>query len=665
MKFVDGEEVIDVEEPKEVKKSSNFKEELKKYQVIQDLDGEYYRNLAKELSQADMDRISTDIVSGYEQDNNSLSRLREVREEYRRYTSLSPSSGGKSESGVAKVSAPHISTPCRQFASRAFSNLTNNDAKLVNMKAIQEFQPMQDKDGNEISAEEQEKATIDEVEKDFNAGLFADTSFLPSLRKTLVQLPEDGYAFRKIYFDKKLQIGRSDVCNAEDLVVPYGTRDINTCPRITYLNRMNQIELEELSKGNYGFLRHKEVYEENQFELDSEERDKVVLDESKGIEPPEHGDYTTPQIVLEQHTYVDLDGKGHREWCVAYVHHATGKLLCLKRNTYPVTTVNEYGESETVHQRMTDFVAYEFFERADTIFGDGFGLNLLQYQKAMDALLDQVIQGVIADSAPRGFIKDTSKVPRGDQEFKPYEFKEIKIPRGEKLSDSIYVLPSPNAGNAAIQLMDHVKAQIDRYTTVNDLSTGAVPRSDTTTGAHQMAMEMNMKPFTEMQKSFHRVFKVELEKRMLKIALFATNDPSRREMYIQALGVLDVVPVSDPNISSEQQEFQKAQMLTEQVKADPVLANSKKALELAFRKSIETSQESDVVNKMMAIYANESELQSELEIQLQEVTQQLQQLAQENAALQEALSGSQQQVESTQKGLDEMAKLAQEGGESK
>jgi hypothetical protein len=58
--------------------------------------------------------------------------------------------------------------------------------------------------------------------------------YRPEHEKMLWNLPSAGSAFKKVYYDPSLERQVSIFIPAEDVILPYGVSEINTCHRITH-----------------------------------------------------------------------------------------------------------------------------------------------------------------------------------------------------------------------------------------------------------------------------------------------------------------------------------------------------------------------------------------------------------------------------------------------
>ena len=75
------------------------------------------------------------------------------------------------------------------------------------------------------------------------------------LDQMLFYLPLAGSAFKKVYYDENLQRAVSKFVAPEDLIVPYYTTDLDSCPRITHVIKMPENEVKKLQV--YWFLQRR------------------------------------------------------------------------------------------------------------------------------------------------------------------------------------------------------------------------------------------------------------------------------------------------------------------------------------------------------------------------------------------------------------------------
>ena len=101
------------------------------------------------------------------------------------------------------------------------------------------------------------------------------------LDQMLFYLPLAGSAFKKVYYDENLQRPVSKFIAPEDLIVPYYTTDLESCPRITHLIKMPENDVRKLQA--IGFYKRTDLEpgeEPNNYSSLDTEKEKL-----EGIEP--------------------------------------------------------------------------------------------------------------------------------------------------------------------------------------------------------------------------------------------------------------------------------------------------------------------------------------------------------------------------------------------
>jgi hypothetical protein len=70
--------------------------------------------------------------------------------------------------------------------------------------------------------------------------------YRPEHERMLWSLPATGSAFKKVYYDPNLGRQVSMFVPAEDIILPYGTTDMDTCRRLTHVMRKTKNEIVKL-----------------------------------------------------------------------------------------------------------------------------------------------------------------------------------------------------------------------------------------------------------------------------------------------------------------------------------------------------------------------------------------------------------------------------------
>ena len=122
--------------------------------------------------------------------------------------------------------------------------------------------------------------------------------YRPEHEKMLWNLPSAGSAFKKVYYDPSLERPVSMFVPAEDIILPYGVSEINTCHRVTH--RMRKTKNELLKLMNAGFYMDVELGEPEKFTSE--------IQESKDKETGFSATYDDRFELYEVHVDLDLPG---------------------------------------------------------------------------------------------------------------------------------------------------------------------------------------------------------------------------------------------------------------------------------------------------------------------------------------------------------------------
>ena len=104
----------------------------------------------------------------------------------------------------------------------------------------------------------------------------------PELDQMLFYLPVVGSTFKKVYRDPLKQRAVSKFIHAEDLIVPYGTPDLASSPRITHRISMDSNEVRKLQLA--GFYRDIDIPSDGSY---GEQMNEVQesIDDIQGVHP--------------------------------------------------------------------------------------------------------------------------------------------------------------------------------------------------------------------------------------------------------------------------------------------------------------------------------------------------------------------------------------------
>ena len=132
--------------------------------------------------------------------------------------------------GASSVNHPMLAQAVTQFQAMAYVELLPSDGPVRTQVVganTTELQQSAERVKDYMNYE------ITHVMEDYN----------PEMDQLLFQLPLSGSAFKKVYFDEYLNRATSKFIPAEDVVVPYGASDLDSCERLTQIVKMSMNDL--------------------------------------------------------------------------------------------------------------------------------------------------------------------------------------------------------------------------------------------------------------------------------------------------------------------------------------------------------------------------------------------------------------------------------------
>lgn len=418
---------------------------------------------------------------------------------------------------------------------------------------------------------------------------------------SLMQLPINGSIFRKIFYDNVQKRNMAIYVSAADVIVPYNTKPNLVPRRITHILRMteNDIKVRQRDK-----IYH--TYEDVEFgpgsitaEADTgQNRIKEESDRTEGIHNPGvESDSLAPRIVFEQHRDWDLDGDGITEPYIITVDKETGKVLRITKRTY----ISPSGEEIIINH----FEHYYFFPNPEGYYGLGFGHMLEGINEAAMSILNQIIDaGTLANlNGKTGFINARSGIKQGAMEMELGKWKNIEV-NAEDIRKAIYSFEFDGPSQVLFATLGLLQEYADKVTTVSDILSGELPKSDTPATAIVAAIEQGMKVMSVIHKRVHRVYKGELKKLYTFNGIYGdqkqyekilgekvVNAHQEAQIPFSVLedynGFMDIMPTSDPNISSRTEQIAVAEQILNQTLSNPAISSNMESQREAYTRFYE------------------------------------------------------------------------------
>ena len=509
---------------------------------LDDMEGGFSDNLAEYLSDYELSRISSDLSSEFDSNKASRQEWEDTYSNGLELLGFSYSERSQPFRGASGVTHPLLAEAATQFQAQAFNELLPSSGPV--RTAI-------------MGEETREKASQAQRVRQFMNYYLTNVmeDYTPDMDQMLFYLPLAGSTFKKVYFDEAMGRIVSKFVPAEQLVVPYETSDLDTCPNITQVVRMGLNDLRKMQVG--GFYLDIPVTPVQQ-DLDSVETE---MDRINGMEASQI-DYDC--TLLECHVDLDLEGYEDRDEegeptgiklpYIVTISQDNGQVLAVRRN---------YLEEDEQRKKIQYFVHYKFLP------GFGFyGLGLIHtiggLSRTATSSLRQLIDAGTLSNLPAGFKARGLRIRDDDEPLQPGEFRDVDAPGGA-IRDSLMPLPFKGPDQTLFQLLGFVVQAGQRFATITDMKVGD-GNQNAAVGTTIAMLEQGSRVMSAVHKRLHYAMRQEFKilARVMSETLppeypYSIEGADQSVMATDFDDRVDVIPVSNPNAFSQSQRILLAQ----------------------------------------------------------------------------------------------------------
>ena len=415
----------------------------------------------------------------------------------------------------------------------------------------------------------EKKEAAARVQADMNFQLTENMAeFRPEHERMLWSLPATGSAFKKVYYDPSMERQVSVFVPAEDILLPYGTSDIQTCYRVTHVMRKTKNDIIKLQQA--GFYADVDIGEPSRMSDDI----KKAKDEETGFSDLNDERYT----VYECH--VDLNLKGFED--VDKNNDETGIALpyvvTFLKNTSTVLAIRRnWKEDDDLKLKRQHFVHYQYIPG----FGAyGFGLFHLigGFAKAGTSLMRQLVDAGTLSNLPGGLKSRGLRIKGDDTPIAPGEFRDVDVSSGA-IRDNILPLPYKEPSATLYNLLNTIVEEGRRFAATADMKVSDMS-AQAPVGTTLALLERQLKVMSAVQARVHFSLKQELNLLAAIIRDFTDDEYSyepdgeegpraKKSDYSH----VDIIPVSDPNAATLSQRVVQYQAVIQMAQMAPDIYN--------------------------------------------------------------------------------------------
>lgn len=509
-------------------------------------------NIAEDLDDNTLAKIGKKVVDEFEIDKNSRSDWEEQTKKAMELAKQVKHDKNYPWPKASNVKYPIITTAAIQFNARAYPAIVKG-SNIVECK---------------ITGSDPQNLKVDRAARVSEHMSYQLLDEMPEWEadqdRALLVLPIVGTDFKKTYFDPSLGRNVSNRVSAENCVVNNKAKSTETAPRISEVFTLYPQEIVE--KVRFG------VYVDHDYPSGNN------IDSYEPIE------------FIEQHRMLDLDDDGYPEPYIVTVHkdtckvarivcrfEATGVVLVDDSKTVVITLAEwvTSGSSNKMQvakiQPIHYYTKYGFIPDPDGGFYDiGFGTLLNPMNESINTTLNQLLDAGHLSNTGGGFIGRGLRMKRGELRFKPGEYKTIDVP-GENVRNNVVPLNFPGPSQVLFQLLGMLVQAAREVTSVNEIMAGDSQMAMAQPTTVMALIEQGQMVFSAIYKRIYRSLTAELQKLYRLNSIYLEDEVYFRVLDSQkaiarqdyAMGDMDIKPVSDPNLATDQQKLARANFLTQ------------------------------------------------------------------------------------------------------
>ena len=516
----------------------------------------FSENLAEVVSQSELSKIYIELTAAIENDKAARKDWEKTYTDGLKYLGMK-FDDGRSEpfEGASGVIHPLLGESVTQFQAQAYKELLPPQGP-VKTQVVGEYSSAVEEQAQRVKEfmNYQIIHVMEEYDEDLDQMLF--------------YLPLAGSAFKKVYYDENLQRPVSKFVAPEDLIVPYYTTDLESCPRITHVIKMPENEVKKLQA--IGFYRDVRVADGS--DLSNASGVKEEIERLDGMEPS----YDTGEVsnLYEVHCNLDLEGFEDVNAEGEYTEVKLPYIVTIDSNSENILAIRRnFEEDDPMKDKIEYFVHFKFLPGLGFY---GFGLTHMigGLSKASTSIVRQLIDAGTLANLPAGFKTRGIRIRDEDSPIQPGEFRDVDAPAGS-LRDAIQPLPFKEPSQTLLSLLGLLVQSGQRFASIAEINVGE-GNSQAPVGTTVALLEKSTKVLSAIHKRLHSGQKKEFN---LLANIFAKSLPESYP-YAVAGGQMeikqadfddrvDVFPVSNPDIFSTSQRIIMAQEMMQLVQSNP------------------------------------------------------------------------------------------------
>ena len=513
-------------------------------------------NIADMFSEETLMKVGANVCDGYQADLDSMEEWSSFVKLGLELVKQEKTAKSTPWEGASNFKSPTLMQAALKFSDRASTELLRQE-DIVKTSIIG-----QDSDG-------QKQKTANRVAEYSNYQLNVEMEeWRDEHEKLLYQLPYDGCAFKKTFFDSRLGRPVSNVILAPNFVVN------NDADSITRLRRFS--ETIELSKNEVLDRQRQGIWLDDEISFSDSGSENDTQDQAKADK------FTT---FIEQQGYFDLDGDGYEEPYTFVVCQNSKQVVRIVPRFEPYDVLvrdegtgraapldgvmrlegNYKGRKIVRIKPVNTITKYGLLRDPEGGFLDiGYSYLLGAITSAINATTNQLVDAGTLSNRQGGWLAKGFRRKMGDSAFKPGQWKQTGISAMD-LHNGIVPLPVKEPSSTLFALMQLMIQTSQELSASADLTKALGANAPATTTLalvqeqQQSAGAIILRIYRAMSSEFKKLFV--LNSKFLDPAEYQEilDDPEANFESDFDLRKMNIVPIANPEISSKIQRIQQAE----------------------------------------------------------------------------------------------------------
>lgn len=539
---------IEIEDPEAVR----LKLEGLEIEIVPDEESEddFDANLAEYIDEGTLSSLAGDLLSDFDDDISSRKDWMQTYVDGLELLGMKIEERAEPWEGACGVYHPLLSEALVKFQAETI------------METFPASGPVKTKIIGKETIEKKEAAM--RVQDDMNFQLTDKmVEYRPEHERMLWGLGLSGNAFKKVYFDPSLDRQVSLFVPAEDVVVPYGSSNLETADRVSHVMRKTENDLRRLQVA--GFYRDVDLPEP----VDTLDEVEKKIAEKMGFRATSDDRYKLieMQVFLDLDGYEDVDDDGEETGIalpyIVTIDKSSQEILAIRRNWRP---------EDKTKQKRSHFVHYGY------VPGFGFycfGLIHLigAFAKSGTSIIRQLVDAGTLSNLPGGLKTKGMRVKGDDTPISPGEFRDVDVASGT-IRDNILPLPYKEPSQVLLQLMNQIVEEGRRFASAADMKVADMS-ANSPVGTTLAILERTLKVMSAVQARIHYSMKQEF--RLLRDIIRDCTPPDyayepvdgERSVKQSDYDQVDILPVSDPNAATMAQKVVQYQAVMQMAAQSP------------------------------------------------------------------------------------------------